>query len=434
MEPGDKVKVKKSDGKELKGILMPRSEIADEDKITIKLDSGYNVGIKEGEIESVDVIEEGEDFEYESEGSEKILVDDSLPTVALLGCGGTISSRIDYRTGAVRPAFSPTDLVDFVPKIKEVANVKGKKLFDLLSENMGPEHWKKITEECKNQIEEGIDGIVITQGTDTMHYTAAALSFMLQDPPVPIVITGAQRSSDRGSCDSRMNLLCSFRVATSDMAEVMVCMHGEIEDTFCFAHEGTHVRKMHTSRRDAFQSINRKPYAKVWFEEDKIEYLRDDFNERRGDKEFEVDKNLNPDVGLVWVHPGIKSEYIRSLASDYDGIVLAGTGLGHAPGKGAEGSILPALKDLIDKDVPVVMTSQTLYGRIQMRVYSNGRDLLEAGVIPSHTLPEVALIKLMWALGHTEEMEEVREMMLKDQVGELIDRINPKTFPDLREK
>lgn len=129
---------------------------------------------------------------------------------------------------------------------------------------MKPKHWIKIAHEVAKSLNSGDSGVVVAHGTDTMGYTAAALSFMLRDLGKPVILVGAQRSSDRPSSDAAMNLICSVRMSTSDVAEVMVVMHGETGDTYCLAHRGTKVRKMHTSRRDAFRSINDVPIAKVW--------------------------------------------------------------------------------------------------------------------------------------------------------------------------
>ncbi|MHA1865105.1 MAG: Glu-tRNA(Gln) amidotransferase subunit GatD, partial [Candidatus Heimdallarchaeaceae archaeon] len=356
----------------------------------------------------------------------KLKLDKSKPTVSVLGAGGTIASRVEYRTGAVFPAFSPADLVTSFPKLKDVVNLKGRKLFDLFSEDVTPKHWQIIAKEVAKEIKKKVDGIVLTHGTDTLHYTSAALSFMLQDLPVPVVLVGAQRSSDRGSSDNEMNLISAVLTAgKSDIAEVTVCMHGSMNDDFCFIHQGTRVRKLHTSRRDAFQSVNVSPYAKVWYLERRIEYLREDFRRRNKNRKIKLDLKINPNVGLIYFHPGLKPEFIKSLAKYYDGVVIAGTGLGHVSTNPSRNkftkSLVPVIKELINSNIPVVIASQTIWGRINLNVYTTGRILNEIGVIGNYCdwLPEVALVKLMWVLGHTKIMKKIRKLMLSNIAGEV---------------
>ena len=424
IEVGDRVKI--TIGKRsYEGILMPRIELGDPSCIVIKLDNGYNIGIKFKKGIKIELLKKGKPIKFKS-AKIKLKKDPTKPIVSILGCGGTIASRIEYTTGAVFPAFSPADLILSFPKLKEIANIRGKKLFDLLSEDMTPRHWQVIAKEVAKEIKKKVDGIVLMHGTDTMHYTSAALSFMLQDLPVPVVLVGAQRSSDRGSSDNEMNLLSAvLTAAKSEIAEVTVCMHGSISDDFCFIHQGVRVRKLHTSRRDAFKSVNALPFAKVWYLKRKIEYLREDFRKRNEKRKLKLDTKINPNVCLIWIHPGIKPEFIESLAKFYDGVVIAGTGLGHVPGNPFKDkftkSIIPAIKKLIDSNIPVVIAPQTIFGRINMNVYTTGRMLNEIGVIGNYCnwLPEVALVKLMWVLGHTKNMKKIRELMLKNIAGEL---------------
>ena len=424
---GDTISISK-DGKTYEGILLPRIELGDTHSVVLKLNNGYNIGIRYGKGVKIELLEKGKPVELKHNPIE-VQHDPNKSTISILGCGGTIASRIEYRTGAVFPAFSPGDLLHSFPELKHIANIRGRKLFDLLSEDITTDHWKIIAEEVSKEIKTGVDGVVLMHGTDTMHYTSAALSFMLQNLPVPVVLVGSQRSSDRGSSDNMMNLVCStLTAATSDIANVSVCMHGTTSDDFCYVHSGVKVRKMHTSRRDAFQSINASPFAKVWFEDKKIEYLRNDFLKREKGRKMTVDTKLNSNVALVYTHPGIKPEFIESLRRHYDGVVIAGTGLGHVPANAFKDkfakSLLPSLKSLINSDIPVVMAPQTIYGRINLNVYTAGRLLEEIGVIGNlcDWLPEVAYAKLMWVLGKTKKMDNVREMMLTNVAGEISKR------------
>jgi len=425
---GDRV-LAESAGRKHEGILMPSTDFSDPKNVIIKLDSGYNIGVS---FEKIKKTGSGgaiafKPVEMEKAGSGK-------PRVSILGCGGTIASRVEYTTGAVFPAFSPADLVASFPEIKEIASISGRKLFDLLSEDMSPAHWQMIAGEVAKEIRKKAKGVVLMHGTDTMHFTSAALSFMLKNLPVPVILVGAQRSSDRGSSDNAMNLISSvIAAADSDIAEVSLCMHAKMDDDYCFLHQGTKVRKMHTSRRDAFRSINALPFAKIWHAERKMEYIRKDYR-KRGNPGFELDTKVNPDVCLIHSHPCIKPGFIRLLGKNYDGVVIAGTGLGHVPANPFNDkrsvSVVPEIADLVKSGIPVVMAPQTIYGRLNLSVYTAGRLLKEAGVIGDGCdwTPECAMVKLMHVLGHTKVMKKVEEMMLTNVAGEISERSLPETF------
>jgi len=420
---GDKIKIDSTEG-----ILMPRSEFLESDVIVVKMSNGYNIGIKFKEGMKIELIEKKE--QQASEKTTREEFDPKKPTVSILACGGTIASRVEYRTGAVFPSFSPEEIIEAFPEIKEIANIRARKIFDLFSEDMQPEHWKIIAQEVAKEIESGVDGVVLMHGTDTMHYTSAALSFMLQDLPVPVVLVGAQRSSDRGSSDNRINLVSAILFASKgDIAEVVVCMHENLNDDYCAIHRGTKVRKMHTSRRDAFKSINISPLARVDYHERKIEYLTSNFRKRDKTRKLKLDTNINPNVGVFYFHPGSKPEILREMAKFYEGIVIAATGLGHVginPGNDKLAkSFLPVIKELIEKNIPIVFAPQTIFGRLNMNVYSTGRILEKAGIIGNlcDWTIETALVKLMFVLGHTKDLNEIRKMMLTNIAGEISERI-----------
>jgi len=428
---GDKIRVigKKA---EYEGFLMPKTELGDPSCIVIKLSNGYNIGLKFEKGMNIKFLERGKPIKFKP-AEVKLVRDAKKPDVSILGCGGTIASRVEYTTGAVFPSFSPGDLLLSFPELNEIANISGRKLYDLFSEDITTAHWQIIAKEVAKEVKAKADGVVLMHGTDTMHYTAAALSFMLQQSPVPIVIVGAQRSSDRGSSDNLVNLVSATTVAVSDIAEVSVCMHGSMNDDYCFIHQGTKVRKLHTSRRDAFQSVNVLPYAKVWYEGRRIEYLREDYK-KRGEGKLKIDEKMNPNVGLLLTYPGIKPELVEVMAKVYDGIVIAGTGLGHIPSNPQNDSfaksIIPSVKAVIDSGIPVVIAPQTIFGRINMNVYSAGRLLNATGIIGNNCdwMPETALVKLMWVLGHTKDMKKVKEMMLANVAGEISQRTDMRGF------
>jgi glutamyl-tRNA(Gln) amidotransferase subunit D len=415
-DTGDRILVRR-EGKAFSGVLMPRNELANDEHIVIKLDSGYNIGVKVDEKTSVELVEKAKPLSPKK-GME-IEEDPALPTVTILGTGGTIASKIDYKTGAVAPAFSAGELHAAIPELSKVANIRTKMLFNILSENMTPAHWVKIAKEVAGELNKGVDGVVVAHGTDTMGYTSAALSFMLADLEKPVVLVGSQRSSDRPSSDSAMNLLCATKVATADIAGVFVVMHGSISDDFCLIHRGTRVRKMHSSRRDAFRSVNDLPVGKVT---EKVEFIEN--VTKRGSGKVAVNDKLESNVALIKAYPGIKKESLDFYVENYKGIVIEGTGLGHLPE-----ALLPAIKRAKKLGVPVVMTTQTLYGRVDMKVYATGRHLLELGGIPGgNMLPETACVKLMHVLGQTKKYDEVRGLMETDLAGELSNVSGPDSF------
>jgi len=423
---GTKVRVKRADGAVFEGLVMPPYELSSGRTLTIKLDNGYNVGVLIDAIESIEIIEEapaGGRQRPRAEFMETLPKREGLPSVRILGTGGTIASRIDYETGAVHPAFTAEELAKAVPEIFEIANVTPELIMNILSEDMKPAYWVRIAEEVAKALNGGEDGVVIAHGTDTMAYTSAALSFMLRNLTKPVVLVGAQRSSDRPSSDAAMNLTCAVKMATSDAAEVMVVMHGETGDTYCLAHRGTKVRKMHTSRRDAFRSINDVPIARIW-PKGGIEFLRSDYR-KRSEGEVIADTKMDERVAILKIHPGISGELLDFLVDrGYRGIVMEGTGLGHV-----SGDLIPHVQRAVEEGVAVCMTSQCLYGRVNLNVYSNGRKLLKAGAIPCEDmLPETAYVKLMWVLGHTDDPSEVRKMMLTNYAGEITPYTRYDTF------
>ncbi len=411
---GDKVRVKKG-GKIYEGILMPRT-FYNPDILVLKLSNGYNIGIKwksDIEIEKLESVEKKPcDEEVET------VYDQAKPLLSVLLTGGTIASRVDYRTGGVKPAMKASELIEAVPEILEIANIEAKTVMQVYSESMNFEHYEKMANEIAKEIKSGNDGIIVAHGTDTMHYSAAAMSFALQDLPLPVVFVGSQRSSDRGSSDAAVNLIssCIF-AANSNSAGVFVCMHETMSDDACAVHLGTRVRKLHTSRRDAFKSVNAKPVARVLWRERKIEWICKEWVKERDERrELKIYPNFEKKVALLKLHPGFNPELINFLLEKgYKGIVLEGTGLGHAPDYCFE-----AIKRACEQAV-VCMTSQCIFGRVNMNVYYPGRDLLKAGVIPCEMLPEVAFIKLAWALGNFGE--EARKIMQKNIAGEIVERI-----------
>ncbi|MBP1357941.1 MAG: Glu-tRNA(Gln) amidotransferase subunit GatD [Sulfolobus sp.] len=416
---GDIVEFQK-DNLTIKGVLMPSYSKTD-DIIVIKLDNGYNIGISIEGIRNFRIIEKktATQKEYkENKAQEK-------SEIKIISTGGTIVSKIEYETGAVRPALSTEEIINFMPEIKEIAKIDAEILFSILSENMKPEYWVKIAESAKRALDDGNLGVVIAHGTDTMAYTASALAFSFNSLTGPIIFVGSQRSSDRPSSDSPINLYSSILTAKkSPFAEVVVNMHGESSDTYTLVHRGVKVRKMHTSRRDAFQSINDLPLAKVLWKENEIKMLRDDYQGRKDHNE--VDAKFSDKVFLLKYYPGLKPDIIDYLiSSGIRGIIVEGTGLGHTSTEFFE-----AFKKATKDGIFIGMTSQCLFGRVNMNVYTTGRLLQEAGVVPlEDMLPETALVKLMWVLAHETDLDRIRELMLTNLTGEINYKHIPEYFP-----
>jgi glutamyl-tRNA(Gln) amidotransferase subunit D len=332
------------------------------------------------------------------------------PNLSIVSTGGTIASRIDYRTGSVTSQFDAGEILSAIPELAGVANYRTRSISTILSENMTPVIWQDLARAVYEEIRSGVSGVLITHGTDTMAFSASALSFMLKTP-VPVVFVGSQRSADRPSSDNAMNAVCAASTATSDLGEVAVVMHATTNDDYCAIHRGTRVRKMHTSRRDAFRSIGIPPLGTVSYPSREV--ALEPHAVRRGTRSLELHEKLEERCGLVQFYPGM-APGILAACQGYRGLVLSGTGLGHV-----STGLIPPIRDLIDGGSLVVMTSQCMHGRVCDRVYDTGRDLLQAGVIEGgDMLPEVALVKLMWVLGNEKDPEKVAALMQDNLAGE----------------
>jgi glutamyl-tRNA(Gln) amidotransferase subunit D len=378
-EIGDIIRITK-DKEVYEGILIPRSEYGDEKHVVIKLKSGYNIGIRITTNTRIEKTGKGAKPAFAQSPPPKQSPD--LPKVAIISTGGTIASRVDYRTGGVRPALTASDLYSVVPELASIARINAQILFSLFSENITPKHWTEIAKAVAVQVEEGVDGVVVAHGTDTMGYTAAALSFALQNLPVPVILVGSQRSADRPSSDA-----------------------------------ATKVRKCHTSRRDTFKSVNASPLAKIG--NGKTTMLTEQYKKRDRARKLLLKPEFDEKVALVKSYPGINPAVIDwYVEKGCRGIVLEGTGLGHV-GR----CCFEATRKAVQRGVVVAMASQCIWGRVNMNVYDQGRDLLALGVIPlEDILPETATVKLMWILGQTEDTEEAKRLLMTNIANEFSSR------------
>ena len=420
---GDIIQIRKDD-KVFEGILIPRSESGDDKHIVLKLKNGYNLGVK---------ITSGTKIKKLGKGITPSFAvpplpnqNSSLPKVIILSTGGTIASRVDYRTGAVRSALSARDLYGVVPELSDIARIETEIVFSLYSENITQNHWSDLAKTIEKHIHQGVKGVIVAHGTDTMAYTAAALSFAIQNLPVPVILVGAQRSSDRPSSDAALNLIGAVQAASNGpFAEVTIAMHENLSDDAIIINRGTKVRKCHTSRRDTFKPVNTSPIAKV--QNNKIEMLTNDYIKRDNQKKIKIKPIFSKKVALVKFYPGFDSKIIDwYISTGTKGIILEGTGLGHVS-KYCFDSISNAIKN----NVIVGLTSQCIWGRVNMNVYDTGRDLLNMGVIPLEDMfPETALVKLMWVLGQTNQVDKAKKLLKSNIVGEFSSRTLPKEIFD----
>jgi len=396
------------DGKEYIGTLMPRTDAKDGDIIVIRMRNGYKAGFRIDKRTKVKVLEQPavKDANVTKREPKK-----GLPDLVLIGTGGTIGSKADTKTNAMTSGMSADSLIDTVPEALDVANIRTTDLVSVFSENMTIEHWQKMAKAVEKEMNNGAGGVIISHGTDTMGYTAAALSFMLTEINGPVVLVGSQRSPDRPSSDAPGNLLASVRFCASSKAPgVYVIMHDTMNDDSYAVHRGTRVRKMHTSRRDAFRSVNTVPAAHM----DAAGNIT--FNDEipKASKSTKAMTKMEKKVILLQFYPGMDPNVFREAVMGSKGIVIAGSGLGHV-----SEDITALLKEAIDNDSVVVMTSQCINGPTGMNVYDTGRRLQDIGVIPvKDMLPETAYVKLMWALANSKDPKGTMMRSLSYEMGD----------------
>ncbi|MEM3670772.1 MAG: Glu-tRNA(Gln) amidotransferase subunit GatD [Thermoprotei archaeon] len=409
---GDRVELTKG-GRSIVGTLMPRVSLSASDIVTVKLDNGYNIGVRLREW-SVRVVEHAKPAGGSKRKARTGGADHGDAEVAFVSTGGTIASRIEYETGAVRPALDASELVELIPELGSVASVRARVLMSVLSENLTPSDWSKISKGVIEEIQKGCKGVVVATGTDTMGYTAAALSFALRGVKIPVVLVGAQRSSDRPSSDAYINLVNAASFAkNSKLNGVFVCMHAETSDGKSVVIDGVRTRKLHTSMRSAFKPVNAKPAAYVQGSE--ITYTQTIRVSTEPETGFTPE--FSDKASLIYFYPGMDVERFRAAAQNAEGVVIAGTGLGHV-----SSALTECVSTLVKSGCNVFMTSQCLWGRVNMNVYTTGRQLLTAGVVPlEDMLMETAYVKLSWALANFPR-EKVPEIMKTNLVGEISER------------
>ena len=399
-KPGDKVSITTKD-ETLQGTLMPDDGIY----TVLKLDNGYNIGIAKKKVKDIKVVEA---YKAHKEEESSHTHTPGLPLITILHTGGTFASKVDYETGGTTPRFSPAELLSMFPELRSIANIESRLVRNMWSEDIRFAHYNILAKEIEKEIAKGVRGIIITHGTDTLHYTAAALSFMVRSLPIPVILVGAQRSSDRGSSDAAMNLICAAHFITkTDFAGIALCMHESMSDTSCLVLPSMQTRKMHSTRRDAFKPINARPLARVSYDHGVVEWLRTSHPIRNENKPVITLMDEKLKIGILYAHPNMWADELKNY-EQYDGLLILGTGVGNLSINEIDectkenGKIYSALKELVKKGVVVVMGVQTIFGAVEHHIYSAGRDIEAAGVL-GHGIcitPETAFIKLAWLLSN----------------------------------
>ncbi|MFA6268743.1 MAG: Glu-tRNA(Gln) amidotransferase subunit GatD [archaeon] len=417
------------EGNKLTGSIIPSND----NTLMIKLSSGYNAGFSIEKIKNIKALGENK-----SVGKAKTITvekNPSLPTIAILHTGGTIASRVNYSVGGVIASFNIEDLVTMFPELPKIANIESVFVANMMSEDLQKEHFQKISSTVSEQIKKGVKGIIIGHGTDMLGYSAAALAFELENCPIPVLIVGAQRSSDRGSSDAAMNLICASTFITkTNFCGVAVCMHHSTSDDFCSIVNATKVRKMHTSRRDAFKPINDTPIALVDYKTREIKWIKDKTQSEKISAPFKLLNKFEEKVGLIKMHPWITEKEIDFYRKEkYKGVIIEATGLGHTPIREKD-LFVKAITKLIESGCVVGVTSQCLNGRVNPYVYTNLRKVAQTGAIfCEDMLPETALMKLAWLLGNY-STKEAKELLAKNLRGEITPFTRVDTYSEDEEK
>lgn len=330
-----------------------------------------------------------------------------MKKILLLTTGGTIAAR-EGSQGLV-PDIDSEDILSLLPELKNSFKIDTKDILNLDSSNIQPEEWQYIAQVVSEQLP-FYDGIIITHGTDTMAYTASALSFMLQNLTKPVVLTGAQIPIEQMFTDAKRNLQTAFAAVDLGIPKVMIAFFDKIIN-------GCRAVKVRTLGFNAFESISAPYIGEVfadgvhWDEK----YLRNEEKE----KVFSLKDNLCTDVFLLKLIPGTNPEIFDMLLNmKYRGIVIEAFGAGGTHFE--RRNLLPKLKRLVDHGITVVARSQCLYEKSDFSLYEVGQKLLDCGVIPGRDMTTEAIVtKLMWALGQSDDREEIRKIFNTNYADEV---------------
>ena len=398
---------------------------------TIKLDNGYNVSYpSEAVQEWIELPANKAPSSGELEAPDE---DATLPRVRLIHTGGTIASKVDYATGAVEAKFEPEEMLDAIPELASIARLDSVKIGNMFSDDIRPQHWNIIAKACAQAFDDGCRGVVIAHGTDTLHITSSALNFAFAGsgtrPAGPIVMVGSQRSSDRGSSDATENLLAAVHWAAhgplpnGDLGDaVVVVMHHTQSDGVMAVHSGLAVRKMHSSRRDAFHPVNGQPLATLSTAPEGISITASTWYTEALNAAtkrpiaahpttYETGQRIAQFIAGPWLH----AEHVEAVVSTgVQGVVFHGTGLGHLPiddpqNDAPENALLwRILTRCINRELPVVIVNQCIHGPVDMNVYSKGRKQQEMGLLGHgvSSTPEAMVAKLHWVLSQNKNIKQ----------------------------
>jgi len=397
------------------GVILPG---AADQHLTLKLANGYNISHP---LTMISAITEIDQISKMVSHNESPIQDSNLPKVTIIHTGGTIASKVDYSTGAVVARFEPEELLASVPEILELAQINAVKLGNMWSDDLRTQHWNAMIKATQEAFDSGSVGVVITHGTDTMHISAAALSFAFAGnggkPAGRIVFTGSQRSSDRGSSDAGENLLSAVYWAANgpevngSQDSAVTVMHAGSGDGICAVIPGVSARKMHSTRRDAFKAINSN-----WIGEISIERLGASHTTNIGTS---TRVNSSPTfydtkikIAQLLAGPHLFADMISAAENNgYSAILIHGTGLGHLP-------IENTMDDAPENDelangisecsIPIIMANQCINGPVDLNVYSKGRRQQELGILGhgSTCSPEALMLKIHWALSNGKDLHQ----------------------------
>lgn len=342
--------------------------------------------------------------------------------ILLIATGGTIASAEDGN--GLSPALTGEELARSVPEIEGLCELDIVQPMNIDSTNMRPADWLRIAEVIRENYD-AHDGFVILHGTDTMSYTAAALSYLIQDSPKPIVLTGSQQPMGNPFTDAKINLYQSLVYAVSDRSRDVSIVFGG------YAIAGTRARKQRTMSFNAFNSINYPVLA--YLRQDKIVCsgsaavsagpaecdCAGDGAARDADGALDEPRfytELNSRVCALKLTPGLTPDIFRLLKPDYDAVILETFGMGGVPERGADGaSYQEAIFDWVDSGRTVVMTTQVPEEGLDLGVYEVGRAYAEhPGILKGGDMTTEALVaKTMWALGQTRDADELQRLFYR---------------------
>lgn len=311
--------------------------------------------------------------------------------------------------GVLVPSTMNEHIMEFVPSLKKIATIKNLFLFQLDSSDINPRHWRIIADTIATDYDL-YDGFVILHGTDTMAYTATALSFMLPNLSKPVIITGSQLPISEVASDGVNNLINAVRMACQPICEVGI-MFGQ------HLLRGNRSKKISHFSLDGFVSPNCPPLAEVGA----TTHLSDRCIVRRS-KTLQVEAELVTHVAVIKIFPGINNEFILGMIPPRtQGVIFEAYGTGNFP-LGNEG-IQEGLENVVKQGIVTVITTQCLYGGVEYEQYQGGYFAKQLGALSAQDMTsEAALIKLMWCLGQTSDYDEITRLYHTNLVGELTER------------